>query len=89
MTAEKGNKVYRISENAAKDYQNMGFDIRDDGGNIVAYGRGKTVPYETYAAAVEEAQDWKEKYEALVSGAGAAAETEKEPAKRAAKRTDA
>lgn len=54
MKAVKGNKVYTISEQEKAHYISTGFDIRDDDGNIVAYGHGKTVPYEKYAAIKEE-----------------------------------
>lgn len=54
MRATKGNKEYMIDESQKKHYQDAGFDILDDGGNVVAYGRGKTVPYEDYIKAVKE-----------------------------------
>ena len=47
MKAVKGNKVYTIDDKVKKRYQDDGYDITDDSGNVVAYGRGKTVPYET------------------------------------------
>lgn len=49
MKATKGNKEYSIDENQKKAYQDMGFDIIGDDGEVIAYGRGKTVPYEEYA----------------------------------------
>ena len=48
MTAEKGNKVYDIDVTQKDRYQADGYDIRDDAGKIVAYGKGRTVPYEQY-----------------------------------------
>lgn len=54
MRAVKGNKEYTIDETQKKGYQDSGFDILDDDGNVVAYGRGKTVPYEEYMKAVKE-----------------------------------
>ena len=54
MKAVKANKVYTIVEAEMKRYIDEGFDICDDDGNIVKYGRGKTVPYEEYAALQEE-----------------------------------
>ncbi len=54
MKAVKGNKVYTIDERQKKRYQDDGYDITDDSGNTVAYGRGKNVPYEQYAKVVEE-----------------------------------
>jgi len=54
MTAEKGNKVYAIDDSMKAQYQNEGFDIKDDAGKVIAYGKGKTVPYEAYMKAVME-----------------------------------
>lgn len=53
MTAEKGNKVYNITEAEKTRYQNDGFDILE-GGKVIAYGKGKTVPYEEYMKVKEE-----------------------------------
>ena len=41
MTAEKGNKVYTITEAEKDTYQSQGYDIFEDG-KIIAYGKGKT-----------------------------------------------
>lgn len=38
MRAEKGNKVYTITEEQKEYYQNDGFDIFSDDGEIIAYG---------------------------------------------------
>lgn len=54
MKAIKGNKEYAIEGAQQKGYQDMGFDIIDDEGKTIAYGRGKTVPYGDYVAAVRE-----------------------------------
>lgn len=53
MRAVKGNKEYTIDESQTKFYQDSGFDIVEDG-KIIAYGRGKTVPYGEYVALKEE-----------------------------------
>ncbi len=61
MRAVKDNKVYTITEDQQKFYTDAGFDIVDDAGTVVRYGRGKTVPYEKYAALkaeLEEAKNW-------------------------------
>ena len=50
MRAVKGNRVYTISEREKQHYQDIGFDILDDANNVIAYGRGKTVPYGDYVA---------------------------------------
>lgn len=54
MRAVKGNKEYTIDEGAMKAYQAEGYDILGDDGKVIAYGRGKTVPYEQYMALKEE-----------------------------------
>lgn len=54
MRAVKGNKEYMIDEAQQKGYQDAGFDIIDDGGSVIAYGRGKTVPYDDHVKAVKE-----------------------------------
>ena len=54
MKAVKGNKEYIIDESQKKAYQDTGFDIMGDDGEMIAYGRGKTVPYEDHMNAVRE-----------------------------------
>ena len=54
MRAVKGNREYTIDETQKKGYQDSGFDILDDTGTVIAYGRGKTVPYDEYMQAVKE-----------------------------------
>ena len=61
MRAEKGNKVYTITEEQKEYYQNDGFDIFSDDGENTAYGTGKNVPYEKYAALKKENEILKEK----------------------------
>ena len=54
MLAEKGNKVYTITEAQVSDYRSQGFDIYNDDGTVIAYGKGKTVSYEDYMNLKEE-----------------------------------
>jgi len=54
MRAVKGNKEYMIDESQQKGYQDAGFDILNELGEVVAYGRGKTVPYDDHMRAVAE-----------------------------------
>lgn len=54
MRAIKANKEYAISESEKKRYIDDGYDIVDDEGKIIAYGRGKTVPYEKYKKVLDE-----------------------------------
>lgn len=56
MKAVKGNKEYTIDESQQKVYQDGGYDIVEDGA-VIAYGRGKTVPYDDYAEAVRAIAD--------------------------------
>ena len=48
MKAVKTNKVYNITETEKQRYINEGFDICDDNGVVIEYGRGKSVPFEDY-----------------------------------------
>lgn len=54
MRAAKGNKEYTIDEAQKKGYQDSGFDILDDTGEVIAYGKGKTVPFDEHMLAVKE-----------------------------------
>ena len=75
MTAEKGNKVYDIDVTQKDRYQADGYDIRDDAGKIVAYGKGKTVPYEQYVKLKTELEKVKAELEAEKAKAGQEAPT--------------
>lgn len=75
MKAVKGNKEYMIDESQQKGYQDSGFDILDDDGKTIAYGRGKTVPFSDYVKAVEEIERLHKRIAEL--------EAEKEPEKKA------
>ncbi|MDO4327123.1 MAG: hypothetical protein Q4E24_14005 [bacterium] len=61
MKAVKGNREYLIDESQKKGYQDAGFDIYDDTGSQIAYGRGKTVPYGDYISMKKENEGLKEK----------------------------
>lgn len=80
MRAEKGNKEYVIGETQVTDYQNQGYDIYDDDGEIIAYGKGKTVPYEEYMALKTQNQELEKKIRELQESA----EEKKEPPKKKA-----
>ncbi len=60
MRAEKGNKVYEISEADKKRYQEEGFDIYEDG-KLIASGRGKMISFKEYENLKEENVKLKEK----------------------------
>lgn len=60
MRAVKGNKQYTIEESQKKAYADAGFDIYDGSGTQVAWGRGRSVPYEDHMKAVHEIMDLQE-----------------------------
>lgn len=61
MVASKDNKVYTITDAEKQMYIDRGFDIYDDDGNVIEYGRGKTVPYGDYAKLLKELEKLKAK----------------------------
>ena len=65
MKAIKGNKEYDIDEKQKNSYLESGYDIKNDKGEVIAYGRGKTVPYEAYMAVVKERDELKARLDAL------------------------
>lgn len=67
MQAVKGNRSYLIEEAQKASYVKQGFDIKNDEGQIVAYGAGKTVPYEMYASVLKEIEELKTKLGAIPS----------------------
>ena len=56
MIAVKENKQYTITEVDIKSFRNEGYDIYGDDGKLIAYGAGKTVPYERYAKLAERVE---------------------------------
>ncbi len=52
MKAVLGNKEYLIDESQKKHYVDRGYDIRDEDNAVIAYGRGKTIPYDEYVRVV-------------------------------------
>lgn len=54
MKAVKGNKEYDIVDTQKNGYQEAGFDIENDDGETIAYGKGKTVPYDEHLRLVKE-----------------------------------
>ena len=60
MKAIKENRVYTITDAEMNSFQKEGYDIYSDNGEIIAYGMGKSVPFEKYAklmAQVEALQE--------------------------------
>lgn len=87
MRAVKNNKEYIIDEKQKKSYQDAGFDIYNDDGKMIAYGKGKTVPYGDYAALAERVKTAEEENEILkdkvVELEAAASAQEKKTSKKA------
>lgn len=54
MRAVKENKEYTIEESQQGFYLAQGFDIYGDDGELLEAARGKTVPYDEYAALQEK-----------------------------------
>jgi len=65
MIATKENKQYTITEVDIKSFQNEGYDIYDDNGKLIAYGTGKTIPYEKYAKLMERIESLNDENVAL------------------------
>jgi len=53
MIAIKDNMEFTITEVDVQSMANDGYDVYDDNGNVVAYAKGKTVPFEKYIKQVE------------------------------------
>ncbi len=85
MQAVKENKVYTITETEQKSYQDQGFDIYDDDGEIIAHGRGKTVPYEEYEKLLEENKALKTAAEAPEAASESPESAPEEPKKNGKK----
>lgn len=60
MKAVKANKEYTITEAEKKGYIDQGFDIINNDGEVIAYGRGKTVSYDEYMRVLEELEELKQ-----------------------------
>lgn len=68
MKAIKGNKEYIIDETQRKHYIDVGYDIVDENGKTINYGRGKIVPYEDYVKACREIERLHERIAELEKG---------------------
>jgi len=70
MKATKGNKTYTITEQEKKRYTDAGYDIQSDSGEIIAYGRGKTVPVEKYEEMESRCKELEKQLEACRNSTG-------------------
>ena len=60
MKAIKENRVYTISDAEMSSFQKEGYDIYSDSGEVIAYGLGKSVPYEKYAKLMGQVESLQE-----------------------------
>ena len=65
MRAVRGNKEYTISDSQSGIYRDSGYDIVDDENKVIAYGKGKTVPYGDYIALKQENESLKAELEKM------------------------
>jgi hypothetical protein len=65
MKAIKENRVYTITDAEKDAFQKEGYDIYSDNGEVIAYGFGKTVPYEKYAKLVKQVEELQEEIHSL------------------------
>lgn len=65
MIAIKENRQYTINDTDVQAFAKDGYDVYDDHGNIIAYGVGKTVPYEKYVKAEAQIERLQEEIIAL------------------------
>nr|DAY01755.1 MAG TPA: hypothetical protein [Caudoviricetes sp.] len=57
MKAIKDNKEYTVTNESKQHYIDTGFDIVDENGEIVEYGRGKMVSLEEHNQALERIKE--------------------------------
>ena len=56
MLAVKENREYTINDTDVQSFANEGYDVFDDNGNLIAYGKGKSVSFDTYIKVVEQTE---------------------------------
>ncbi len=86
MKAEKGNREYSIDKNQKKFYQDRGFDIKDDSGKVIAYGRGKMVTYDEYEKVLAKNKELEEQTSKLQEELDTATEKQKSPQREKAEK---
>ncbi len=57
MKAIKDNKEYTVTNESKQHYIDTGFDIVDENGEIIEYGRGKMVSLEEHNQALERIKE--------------------------------
>ena len=56
MLAVKENREYTINDTDVQRFANEGYDVFDDNGNLIAYGKGKSVSFDKYMKVVEQTE---------------------------------
>lgn len=56
MLAVKENREYTINDTDVQSFANEGYDVFDDNGNLIAYGKGKSVSFDKYMKVVEQTE---------------------------------
>lgn len=66
MKAIKDNKEYIVNNESKQHYIDTGFDIVDENGEIIEYGRGKMVSLEEHNQALERIKELEAQLESSV-----------------------
>lgn len=85
MKAVKANKEYAVTEANRAFYVAQGFDILDDDGSVIEYGKGKTIAYAEYEKLLEEHKALQAEHEKLLAEY-AALQAETDQPKKAGKK---
>nr|DAY32327.1 MAG TPA: hypothetical protein [Caudoviricetes sp.] len=85
MKAIKDNKEYTVTNESKQHYIDTGFDIVDDNGDIIEYGRGKTVSLEDHNKALERIKELEVKLKASAKQESKTDKEEEKPEKEGKK----
>lgn len=85
MKAIKDNKEYTVTNESKQHYIDTGFDIVDDNGDIIEYGRGKTVSLEDHNKALERIKELEAKLKASAKQESKTDKEEEKPEKEGKK----
>jgi len=85
VKAIKDNKEYTVTNESKQHYIDTGFDIVDDNGDIIEYGRGKTVSLEDHNKALERIKELEVKLKASAKQESKTDKEEEKPEKEGKK----
>lgn len=85
MKAIKDNKEYTVTDGSKQHYTDIGFDIVDENGDVIEYGRGKTVTLEAHNKALERIKELEAQIEASTKQEGKTDKEEEKPVKEGKK----